>query len=49
MAHSDDPFGLAVIVPVWNDPEGLARLLPQLLALPDITQIIVADDASDPP
>lgn len=49
MAHSDDPFGLAVIIPVWNDPEGLARLLPQLLALPDITQIIVADDASDPP
>ncbi len=49
MAHSDDPFGLAVVIPVWNDPEGLARLLPQLQARPEITQIIISDDASDPP
>lgn len=49
MAHSDDPFGLAVVIPVWNDPEGLAQLLPQLLAVPEITQIVIADDASEPP
>jgi len=49
MMHSDDPFGLAVVIPVWNDPEGLAGLLPQLLARPEVTQIIVSDDASDPP
>ena len=49
MAHSDEPFDLAVVVPVWNDPEGLARLLPQLLDRPEVTQIIVSDDASDPP
>jgi len=49
MADSDHPFSLAVVIPVWNDPAGLARLLPQFLALPDVTQIIVSDDASDPP
>lgn len=43
------PRGLSVVIPVWNDPAGLARLLPQLLSAPGVTQIIVADDASEPP
>lgn len=41
--------GLSAIIPVWNDHAGLARLLPQLLALPQTRQVIVADDSSDPP
>ncbi|NVO25736.1 glycosyltransferase family 2 protein [Donghicola mangrovi] len=49
MAHSSDQFRLAVVIPVWNDAEGLARLLPQVLALPEVVQVIVVDDASDPP
>lgn len=49
MPRSDDSFGLAVVIPVWNDPTGLARLLPQVLSATGITQIIVVDDNSDPP
>ncbi|RBP88226.1 glycosyl transferase family 2 [Rhodobacter sp. 140A] len=41
--------GLSVVIPVWNDPEGLARLLRQLLALPQRLRVIVVDDASDVP
>lgn len=40
---------LSVVIPVWNDPEGLQRLLPQLLDLPQVAQILVCDDASDEP
>jgi glycosyltransferase involved in cell wall biosynthesis len=40
---------LSVVIPVWNDPAGLARLLPQILGLGIADEIIVADDASDPP
>lgn len=40
---------LSVIIPVWNDHEGLGRLLPQLLALPQVGQILISDDASDVP
>lgn len=40
---------LSVVIPVWNDPEGLARLLPVLTTLPGVAQIIVVDDASDVP
>lgn len=40
---------LSVVIPVWNDAEGLKRLLPQLLALPQVAQILVCDDASDTP
>lgn len=39
----------SVVIPVWNDPKGLKRLLPQLLALPHVAQILVCDDASDIP
>lgn len=40
---------LSVVIPVWNDPAGLARLVPQILDLGIAAEIIVADDASDPP
>lgn len=43
------PAMLSVIVPVWNDHAGLRRLLPQLLALPQVGQILISDDASDLP
>lgn len=49
MAHPEDPFRLSVVIPVWNDTEGLTRLLHQLLPLPGVDQIIVVDDASDTP
>lgn len=49
MKSCDDPFSLAVVIPVWNDADGLSRLLPQLLAAPYVSQIIIADDFSDPP
>ena len=49
MRHADDPFGLAVIIPVWNDSVGLARLLPQVLSAPGVSQVIVVDDNSDTP
>lgn len=41
--------GLSVVIPVWNDPEGLARLLHQLMALPQGVRVIVVDDGSDEP
>lgn len=40
---------LTVVIPVWNDPAGLARLIPHILALGIADEIVVADDASDPP
>ena len=49
MTSSDAPFSLAVVIPVWNDANGLVRLLPQLLAAPYVSQIIIVDDLSDPP
>ena len=40
---------LSLVIPVWNDPDGLRRLLDQVLAMGVFHQIIVSDDASDPP
>lgn len=40
---------LSVVIPVWNDPEGLRRLVTQVLAMRVFDQIIISDDASDPP
>ena len=40
---------LALVIPVWNDAEGLKRLLAQVAGLGVFSQVIVADDASDPP
>ncbi len=40
---------LSLVIPVWNDPGGLRRLLDQVLAMDLFHQIIVSDDASDPP
>lgn len=39
---------LSVVIPVWNDPEGLRRLLLQVQDLGVFDQIIVSDDASQP-
>ena len=40
---------LAVVIPVWNDEAGLARLLRQISGLDSVSQVIVVDDASDVP
>jgi glycosyltransferase involved in cell wall biosynthesis len=40
---------LAVVIPVWNDAEGLARLLEQISRIPAISQVVVVDDASERP
>ena len=39
---------LSLVIPVWNDPDGLVRLLKQVVALDIFEQIIVSDDASVP-
>lgn len=49
MSYPLQKFTLAVVVPVWNDLEGLRRLLPQLLSISSIVQVVVVDDASVPP
>lgn len=40
---------LAVVIPVWNDAEGLARLLEQISRIPAISQVVMVDDASERP
>lgn len=40
---------IALVIPVWNDPKGLVRLLVKAQELAWVSQIVVADDASDPP
>lgn len=40
---------LSLVIPVWNDPEGLVRLLRQTHEMACFAEIIVSDDASDPP
>ena len=37
------------MIPVWNDPAGLARLLTQARAMEVFAQIVVVDDGSTPP
>ncbi len=52
MSTEMDPAGpmtLALLIPVWNDAEGLAQLLAQVPELGVFSQVIVVDDASDPP
>lgn len=46
-AEDPGPHRLSIIIPVWNDPAGLARLLPSLLSLPHLARIVVVDDGSD--
>jgi glycosyltransferase involved in cell wall biosynthesis len=40
---------LSLVIPVWNDPERLRRLLEQVAGLGVFGQVIVSDDASDLP
>ncbi|MCM2563948.1 glycosyltransferase [Lutimaribacter sp. EGI FJ00015] len=40
---------LSIVIPVWNDPEGLGRLLTQVAELGLFSEVIVVDDASDDP
>lgn len=40
---------IALVIPVWNDAEGLARLLDHARRLGSFAQIIVVDDGSDIP
>ena len=40
---------LALVIPVWNDAAGLARLLDQARRMDVFSQIIVVDDGSDVP
>lgn len=45
----DPALDLALVIPVWNDAPGLARLLEQAHALGVFAQIVVVDDGSDIP
>ena len=40
---------LSLVIPVWNDPTGLDRLLRQVAELGLFAEVIVVDDASDEP
>nr|AIA90639.1 CAZy families GT2 protein [uncultured Ruegeria sp.] len=40
---------LSLVIPVRNDAEGLTRLLSQARSMTWLGEIIVFDDASDPP
>ncbi|MAW08319.1 MAG: glycosyl transferase [Halobacteriovoraceae bacterium] len=40
-------MSLGIVIPVWNDPEGLKRLLSQIASLKIAEQIVVVDDSSD--
>lgn len=42
------PLPLALVVPVWNDATGLARLLAQVAASGLFAEVVVVDDGSDP-
>lgn len=44
---AERPTLLSVILPAWNEAEGLVRLAEALLAFPEVGQLIVVDDASD--
>lgn len=49
-AAPDSPApDLAVVIPVWNDAEGLERLLEQISQLDAVSQVVIVDDASDTP
>jgi len=37
---------LSIVIPVWNDPQGLACLLEKIAALGVFSEVIVCDDAS---
>lgn len=39
----------SLVIPVWNDPNGLRQLLTQAIGMGLFSQIIIVDDASDPP
>lgn len=43
------PLDLALVIPVWNDAEGLARILAQARDMGVFAQIVVIDDGSDEP
>ncbi|QUS35704.1 glycosyltransferase family 2 protein [Falsirhodobacter algicola] len=38
---------LSIIIPVWNDPQGLQRIVRQAVELQIAREIIICDDASD--
>lgn len=38
---------VSIIIPVWNDPDGVKRVLKQLESWPIFSAILVCDDASD--
>lgn len=40
---------LAIVIPVWNLPDDLSALLAQVAATGIFAQVVVVDDASDPP
>lgn len=42
-----DPFTLTLAIPVWNDPDGVQRLVVQAIGTGCFDQIIVVDDGSD--
>lgn len=42
-------MSLSLVIPVWNDPDGLIRLLVQAQELGWVSEIVVVDDASEIP
>lgn len=38
---------LSVIIPIWNDPDGLADFLQQISNSPEVAEIVVADSSTD--
>jgi len=49
MANSAAVLDLALVIPTWNDAEGLSRLLRQAADMGCFAEVIVVDDGSDIP
>lgn len=46
-AGTDELPSLSIVVPVWNDPEGLAGLLASVAALEEVAEVVIADASTD--
>lgn len=49
MTGTDQPFSLTILIPVYNDADGLARLIAQIATRDLADRVIVVDDMSDTP
>lgn len=46
-APADEPPTLSLVLPVWNDPDGLRRIIEQARQTGEVAQIVVADASGD--